>query len=198
MIRMLVIGYVFAIRSERALCREVQVNLAYRWFCGLSIEDKVPDHSAFSRVRNERFCDSDLFRTVFERVVAACIRAGLVGGESFAVDASLIVADANKQRSIPGAKWSKKLDPQEASLAAKEYLKDYPAVIEFDSPEQLARVLADRSYIARLRQAAWNARQNYSAARHGADLQRFLEQLLGLGESVSDPNQRSLHERLAA
>jgi hypothetical protein len=64
MIRMLVIGYVFAIRSERALCREVQVNLAYRWFCGLSIEDKVPDHSAFSRVRNERFRDSDLFRTV--------------------------------------------------------------------------------------------------------------------------------------
>src|SRR5262252_4703021 len=122
MIRMLVIGYVFAIRSERALCREVQVNLAYRWFCGLSIEDKVLDHSAFSRVRNERFRDSDLFRTVFERVVEACIRAGLVGGEGFAVDASLIVADANKQRSIPGTKWSKELDPQEVSRAAKEYL----------------------------------------------------------------------------
>jgi transposase len=122
MIRMLLIGYVFAIRSERALCREVQVNLAYRWFCGLSIEDKVPDHSAFSRVRNERFRGSDIFRTVFERVVEACIRAGLVGGEGFAVDASLIVADANKQRSIPGAKWSKELDPQGASRAAKEYL----------------------------------------------------------------------------
>src|SRR3984893_5357682 len=91
-------GYVFAIRSERALCRDVQVNLAYRWFCGLSIEDKVPDHSAFSRARNERFCNTDVFRTVFERVLEACIRAGLVGGEGFAVDASLIVADANKQR----------------------------------------------------------------------------------------------------
>ena len=122
MIRMLVIGYVFAIRSERALCREVQVNLAYRWFCGLSIEDEVPDHSAFSRVRNERFPDSDFFRTIFERVVEACIGAGLVGGEGFAVDASLIVADANKQRSIPGAKWSKELDPQVANRAAKEYL----------------------------------------------------------------------------
>ena len=55
MIRMLIVGYVFGIRSERGLCREVQVNLAYRWFCGLSIEDKVPDHSAFSRARNERF-----------------------------------------------------------------------------------------------------------------------------------------------
>src|SRR5262249_14730651 len=106
MIRMLIIGYVFAIRSERALCRDVQVNLAYRWFCGLSIEDKVPDHSAFSRARNERFRESDLFRRVFERVVETCIAAGLVGGEGFAVDASLIVADANKQRSIPGAEWN--------------------------------------------------------------------------------------------
>jgi transposase len=122
MIRMLVIGYVFAIRSERALCREVQVNLAYRWFCGLSMEDKVPDHSAFTRVRNERFRDSDIFRTVFERVVEACITANLVGGKGFAVDASLIVADANKQRSIPGAEWSKELGSGEASRAAKEYL----------------------------------------------------------------------------
>jgi hypothetical protein len=71
---------VFAIRSERALCREVRVNLAYRWFCGLSIEDKIPDHSAFSRARNERFRDSEIFRSVFERVVGACIGAGLVGG----------------------------------------------------------------------------------------------------------------------
>src|SRR6478609_5084699 len=89
MIRMLIVGYVFAIRSERLLCREVQVNLAYRWFCGLSIEDKIPDHSAFSRARNERFRDSDIFRRVFERVVEACIAAGLVGGEGFAVDPSL-------------------------------------------------------------------------------------------------------------
>jgi hypothetical protein len=119
---MLAVGYVFAIRSERALCRDVQVNLAYRWFCGLSIEDKVPDHSAFSRARNERFRNTEVFRTVFERVVEACIRAGLVGGDGFAVDASLIVADANKQRSIPGAEWSKELDSQEVSRAAKEYL----------------------------------------------------------------------------
>jgi transposase len=122
MIRMLIIGYVFAIRSERALCREVQVNLAYRWFCGLSIEDKVPDHSAFSRARHERFRDSDMFRRVFERVVEACIAAGFVGGKGFAVDASLIVADANKQRSIPGSEWNKTPDPQGASRAVKEYL----------------------------------------------------------------------------
>src|ERR671937_2196688 len=122
MIRMLIIGYVFAIRSERAICRDVQVNLAYRWFCRLSIEDKIPDHSAFSRARHERFRDSDMFRRVFERVVEACIAAGLVGGEGFAVDASLIAADANKQRSIPGAEWNKEDAAKAASRAVREYL----------------------------------------------------------------------------
>jgi transposase len=129
MFRMLIIGYVFGIRSERALCREIQVNLAYRWFCGLSIEDKLPDHSAFSRARNERFRDSDIFRQVFERVVAACIAADLVGGEGFAVDASLIAADANRRRSIPGREWNKDIDPEQASRAVKDYLStlDDPA-----------------------------------------------------------------------
>ena len=122
MLRMLLIGYLFAIRSERALCREVKVNLAYRWFCGLSIEDKIPDHSAFCRARNERFRDSNLFRQVFERVVEDCIAAGLVGGEGFAVDASLIAADANKQRSIAGPQWQMPDDPKTASRAVKEYL----------------------------------------------------------------------------
>src|SRR5262249_54568869 len=117
MIRMLIVGYVFAIRSERALCREVQVNLAYRWFCGLGSEDKIPDHWVFPRARNGRFDNPDVFRRVFERVVAACIGAGLVGGEGFAVDASLIEADANKSRSIPGSQWNKNIDPKRASRA---------------------------------------------------------------------------------
>jgi len=120
MIRMLIVGYVFAIRSERQLCREVQVNLAYRWFCDLDLEDPIPDHSAFSRARNERFRDSDIFRCVFERVVGSCIEAGLVGGEGFAVDASLIEADANRQRSIAGKEWHKERDPEAASRAVKE------------------------------------------------------------------------------
>jgi transposase len=122
MIRMLIIGYVLAIRSERALCRDLQVNFAYRWFCGLSIEDKIPDHSVFSRARHERFRDSDIFRRVFEHVVEACIAGGLVGGEGFAVDASLIVADANKQRSIPGKDWDKNRGTKGASRAVKEWL----------------------------------------------------------------------------
>ena len=60
-LRRLILGYVFAIRSERAPCREVQVNLAYRWFCDLCIEDRIPDHSAFTRARNERFRDNSIF-----------------------------------------------------------------------------------------------------------------------------------------
>jgi len=122
MIRMLVVGYVFAIRSERLLCREVQVNLAYRWFCRLGIEDAIPDHSVFSRARNERFREGEVFRRVFERVVEACIASGLVGGEGFAVDASLIQAEANKQRSIAGQDWRRDRDPQRSSRAVKEYL----------------------------------------------------------------------------
>jgi len=122
MIRMLIVGYVFAIRSERLICREVQVNLAYRWFCKLGIEDAIPDHSAFSRARNERFREGEVFRRVFERVVEACIAAGLIGGEGFAVDASLIAADANKQRSIAGEDWRRDRDPKRSSRAVKEYL----------------------------------------------------------------------------
>ena len=102
MIRMLLVGYVFAIRSERQLCSEVQVNLAYRWFCQLGIEDGIPDHSVFSRARHERFRESDALRRVFEGVVAKCIAAGLVGGEALSVDASLIKADVDKKKRLPG------------------------------------------------------------------------------------------------
>ena len=123
MLRMLILGYVFAIRSERQLVREVQVNLAYRWFCGLGIEDRVPDHSAFSRARNERFRHSNFLREMFERVVADCIDARLVGGKGFAVDASLIEADANKCRSKPGVEWNKNIDPTTARRAVREYLE---------------------------------------------------------------------------
>jgi len=100
MIRMLIVGYCLGIRSERRLCEEVDLNLAYRWFCRLGLEGRVPDHSTFSKTRHGRFRDSDAFRHLFEMVVQRAIAEGLVGGEGFAVDASLIAADANKQRSF--------------------------------------------------------------------------------------------------
>ena len=96
--RMMIIGYCYGIRSERRLCEEVQLNLAYRWFCRLSIEDKVPDHSTFSTNRHGRFRDSDAFRFMFEQVLQRCMIEGLVGGEGFAVDASIVKADASRQR----------------------------------------------------------------------------------------------------
>src|SRR6476660_4683319 len=103
MSRMLLVGYCFGIRSERRWCEEVHLNLAYRWFCRLGLDGDVPDHSTFSKNRHGRFRDSDLLRRVFETVLRRCLDEGLVGGESFAVDASLIKADANKQRAAAGS-----------------------------------------------------------------------------------------------
>ena len=124
MIRMLIVGYAVGIRSERRLCEEVHLNLAYRWFCRLDLTDPVPDHSTFSKNRHGRFRDSDLFRHLFESVVARCIAEGLVGGETFASDASLIRADANKQFAAPKADWDPdQINPQEAPRAVREYLE---------------------------------------------------------------------------
>jgi len=168
MIRMLIVGYVFVIRSERMICREVQVNLAYRWYCRLGIEDQVPDHSAFSRARHERFRESDALRRVFERVVAICIAAGLVGGEAFSIDASLIKADVDKHKRVPGDQPIEWPTTEEASHAVREYLASLDAAHSEDDgggeagggddggrggkpPKQVS--LTDP-------QAAWTARKN--------------------------------------
>jgi transposase len=119
MIRMLIVGYCFGIRSERRLCEEVHLNLAYRWFCRLGLDGRVPDHSTFSKNRHGRFRQSDLLRRLFETVLRRCINEGLVGGEGFAVDASLIKAEANRQKGIEGEKG---LPPEATGRAVEEYL----------------------------------------------------------------------------
>jgi transposase len=119
LIRMLLVGYCFGIRSERRLCDEVHLNLAYRWFCRLGLDGDVPDHSTFSKNRHGRFRDSDLLRQLFETVVRRCMDEGLVGGQGFAVDASLIEADANRQRGVPGDEG---LPATAVSRAITEYL----------------------------------------------------------------------------
>ena len=118
MIRMLIVGYCFGIRSERRLCEEVHLNLAYRWFCRLGLDGDVPDHSTFSKNRHGRFRESDLLRKLFETVVARCIKEGIVGGEAFAVDASIIVADAHRRRGVAKVE---DLDPT-SNRAVAEYL----------------------------------------------------------------------------
>src|ERR1700680_4513022 len=119
MIRMLIVGYCMGIRSERRLCEEVHLNLAYRWFCELGLSGSVPDHSTFSKNRHGRFRDSDLLRRLFETVLQRCIDEGLVGGEGFAVDASLIQADASDRTRVEGAAG---LPPDAAGRAVEEYL----------------------------------------------------------------------------
>src|SRR5450432_1039909 len=118
LIRMLLVGYCFGIRSERRLCEEVHLNLAYRWFCRLGLDGDVPDHSTFPKNRHGRFRESDLLRKLFETVVARCMKEGIVGGEAFAVDASLIVADAHRRRGVAKVQ---DLDPT-SSRAVAEYL----------------------------------------------------------------------------
>jgi hypothetical protein len=123
MVRMLLVGYCSGIRSERRLCEEVHLNLAYRWFCRLGLEDKVPDHSRFSKNRHGRFRESDVFRHVFEGVVHRCMAEGLVRGEGFAIDASVVKADANRQRGVPSAEPIDWGSPELSTRAVQEYLQ---------------------------------------------------------------------------
>ena len=155
MMRMLLVGYCYSIRSERRLCQEVRMNLAYRWFCGLGLEDTVPHHSTFSVNRLGRFRDSDILRKVFEDVVCGCMTAGLVGGEGFAVDASVIEADASRFQRVKGSEvdWT---DEQRSSRPVQEFL----VALESDNPpinpkqEPKAMSPSDPS-------AAWTARGRY-------------------------------------
>src|SRR5438270_10646663 len=140
LIRMLIVGYCVGIRSERRLCEEVHLNLAYRWFCRLGLEDEVPDHSTFSKNRHGRFRERGAFRHLFESVVQRCMAEGLVGGEGFAVDASVIKADVSRARSIAPAIAQK--DPTQATQAVIEYLavleasgSSIPANVSLTDPE---------------------------------------------------------------
>ena len=137
MIRMLIVGYCFGIRSDRRLCQEVDLNLAYRWFRRLGLEDKVPDHSTFSVNRHGRFRASDILRKVFEEGVRGCMAAGLVGGEGFAVDASVMEADASRFKRIEGSEidWT---DEQRTRRPVREYLD----ALDGESPARLPKALS--------------------------------------------------------
>jgi transposase len=122
MIRMLIVGYCYGIRSERRLCEEVSLNLAYRWFCHLGLEEAVPEHSTFSKNRHGRFRESDIFRFLFEEIVRGCMAQGMVGGEGFATDASIVKADANRQRGVPGQTFDDHINMESATRPVREYL----------------------------------------------------------------------------
>ena len=152
MIRMLLVGYCYSIRSERRLCQDVSLNLAYRWFCRLGLEDRVPSHGTFSVNRHGRFRESDVFRTVFERIVAQCMDAGLVGGEGFAVDASVIEADASRFQRVTGGEinWS---DKQLSRRAIKEYVEALESENPPINPKQKPKAMSPTDPCA-----AWTTR----------------------------------------
>jgi transposase len=97
LLRILLLGYLYGITSERRLVDELRMHLAWRWFTGLGFDQEIPDHSTFSKNRHGRFQESNLFQELFERIVDQCIRAGLVKGENMSVDGSLILANADNQ-----------------------------------------------------------------------------------------------------
>ncbi len=152
MIRMLLLGYCYSVRSDRRLCQEVDMNLAYRWFCRLGLEGRVPDHSTFSVNRHGRFRASDILRRVFESVVRGCMDAGLVGGEGFAVDASVIEANASRFARLEGAgiDWT---DEQRARRPVREYLAALEGENAPTNPDRAPKALSPTDP-----SAAWTTR----------------------------------------
>lgn len=154
MLRMLIIGYCYGLRSERKLTQEVELHLAYRWFCRLDLNDKVPHHSTFSENRLHRFRESDVFRHIFERVVAACMAAGLVKGEGFAVDASVMEANASRYhgKAPDEIEWA---EPERQTRAVKEYLTGLEAENEPTPDRKPPKVISPSDPCS-----AWTAKAN--------------------------------------
>jgi transposase len=154
MMRMLIVGYCYGIRSERKLCEEVSLNLAYRWFCRLDLDDAVPDHSTFSKNRHGRFRESDLLRLVFERVVGICLAAGLIKGDGFAIDASVIEADASRYHGVEPEKidWSSIERP---TRAVREYLDALDRAEEPEPGRKAPKVISPSDPAS-----AWTAKAN--------------------------------------
>jgi transposase len=154
MIRMLIIGYCYGLRSERRLTQEVELHLAYRWFCRLDLEDKVPHHSTFSENRLHRFRESDVFRHIFERVVATCMASGLIKGEGFAVDASVMEANASRYhgKAPDQIVWA---EPERQSRAVKEYLVALAAEAGPNPDRKPPKVISPSDPCA-----AWTAKAN--------------------------------------
>ena len=173
MIRMMLLGYCYSIRSDRRLCQEVEMNLAYRWFRRLGLEERVPDHSTFSHNRHGRFRDSDVLRRVFESVVRGCMQAGLVGGEGFAVDASVIEADASRFKRVKGWEidWT---DEEQARRPIREYLEALDGEQSPTNPERKPKALSPVDPCA-----AWTTR-----GRHKVMFGYSLNYLIDTGHAV--------------
>ena len=121
LLRMLLVGYLYGITSERRLVDEVRMHLAYRWFTRLSFDQEIPDHSTFSKNRHGRFRQSGVFRKVFEEIVRRCLQAGFVEGRNLAVDGTLVGANASQQSRVPRERFAEAAKP---SRTVQEYLTE--------------------------------------------------------------------------
>src|SRR6201981_1713030 len=121
LVRILVIGYLYGVTSERKLVEELQMHLAWRWFTGLSFDQEIPHHSTFSKNRHGRFHESDLFQQLFEEIVDRCQEAGLVEGEHLSVDGSFIAANASRSSRIPREQLA---EAAQVKLTIREYLTE--------------------------------------------------------------------------
>jgi transposase len=154
MLRMLIVGYCYGIRSERRLTQEVELHLAYRWFCKLDLEDEIPHHSTFSANRLGRFRESDVLRHVFERVVWTAMAMGLVKGEGFAVDASVLEANASRYhgKAPEELDWSEK---QRQTRAVAEYLAALDEAAEPNPDRKVPKMISPSDPCS-----AWTAKAN--------------------------------------
>jgi transposase len=134
LLRMMLIGYLYGITSERRLCQEVHLNIAYRWFCGLSLEDNVPNHSSFSKNRNGRFYQTDIFRKLFHEIVKQAQEKGLIRGKYWSTDATLIAANAAMRS----------LDAIEVPFSEEEYLEALDQTHENLSGEKVKKLTSMR------------------------------------------------------
>jgi transposase len=135
LLRLLLVGYLYGITSERRLLEEVRMHLAYRWFTRLDLDQEVPDHSTFSKNRHGRFRQSGVFREVFEEIVQRCLEAGLVEGKNLAVDGTLVAADASRGSRIPREHL------QEAAQVSRT-VKAYLSELEKENPVSNAELVS--------------------------------------------------------
>ncbi|MEL6664244.1 MAG: IS1182 family transposase [Pseudomonadota bacterium] len=197
MIRMLIVGYLYGIRSETRLCQEVHLNLAYRWFCKLGLEGRVPERSTFSKNRHGRFAEGNVLRRVFELVVTRCIEAGIVGGVGALVDGSTVEADANRDKRDSPDKiadaWDKK---ERVTRPVQAYLDDLDAA-GAPQPNSGGKTPKGPKYISETDpQAAWSLKDG--PGRFSYETNYLVDDLNGVIVDVEATPARLSQEIVAA
>lgn len=140
LLRLLLVGYLYGISSERRLLEEVRMHLAYRWFTRLGFEQEIPDHSTFSKNRHGRFRQSGVFREVFEEIVQRCLAAGLVQGQNLAVDGTIVGANASRQSRVPREQLK---EVARLSRTVREYLAELEQVNPVSDAEMVSTSYPD-------------------------------------------------------